>query len=61
MLMPTEPRRVPRRTADDLFDALQNRDLVAVTLFSAGGLLMTIALARALPLDKAVDLLMLFD
>jgi hypothetical protein len=60
MLMAIElPRR--RRFVPDIFYSLRDPDLIAVTIFSISGLLITLLLALFVPLDKAIDLLLLAD
>jgi hypothetical protein len=56
MLMVTEPRKA----IPSISNALRDPDVVAVCGFAVIGLLLTIAIARVFPLDKAVDLIMLF-
>ena len=60
MLMAAElPRR--RRFVSDIFYSVRDPDLIAVTIFSISGLLITLLLALFVPLDKAIDLLLLAD
>jgi hypothetical protein len=40
---------------------LKNPDVIAVSAFAFGGLLITIVLAQFFPLENAVDLLLLAD
>ena len=50
-----------RKTEEGLLDVLENPDVLAVALFSALGLAITICLASAFPLNDTISLIAQFD
>jgi len=61
LMRPEPPRQEPRRMGLHILDGLINADFIALACFAASGLLITILLAWIFPLERAIDLVMLFD
>ena len=50
-------RELKRDASHDLLDTSKNADVIAVCLFAALGLLITIAIASIFPLNDAINLI----
>jgi hypothetical protein len=61
LMRPEPPRQEPRWTNFHILDGLINADFIALACFATSGLLIAILLAWTFPLERAIDLLMLFD